>query len=105
MMQLSSVRLLREELQVLQEPGSYVGEVVKVMGKKKVLVKVQPEGKFGGSSSSQHCIDLMRCTESSTSPPISLCPRSHQICVSPSVPTHTCSTRSCLTTSIPSSRS
>lgn len=42
------VRLLREELQLLQEPGSYVGEVVKVMGKKKVLVKVQPEGKYGG---------------------------------------------------------
>jgi ATP-dependent 26S proteasome regulatory subunit len=41
------VRLLREELQVLQEPGSYVGEVVKLMGKKKVLVKVQPEGKYG----------------------------------------------------------
>ena len=39
--------MLREELQVLQEPGSYVGEVVKVMGKKKVLVKVQPEGKYG----------------------------------------------------------
>lgn len=41
------VRLLREELQLLQEPGSYVGEVVKVMGKTKVLVKVQPEGKYG----------------------------------------------------------
>jgi 26S proteasome regulatory subunit T6 len=40
------VRLLREELQLLQEPGSYVGEVVKVMGRKKVLVKVQPEGKY-----------------------------------------------------------
>ena len=25
----------------MQEPGSYVGEVVKVMGKKKVLVKVR----------------------------------------------------------------
>ena len=36
----SLVRMLREELQLLQEPGSYVGEVVKVMGKKKVLVKV-----------------------------------------------------------------
>lgn len=35
------VRLLKEELQLLQEPGSYVGEVVKVMGKKKVLVKVR----------------------------------------------------------------
>lgn len=40
------VRLLREELQLLQEPGSYVGEVVKVMDKTKILVKVQPEGKF-----------------------------------------------------------
>jgi len=40
------VRSLREELHVLQEPGSYVGEVVKVMGKKKVLVKVHPEGKY-----------------------------------------------------------
>ena len=34
------MRLLREELQVLQEQGSYVGEVVKAMDKKKVLVKV-----------------------------------------------------------------
>ena len=40
------VRLLREELQLLQEPGSYVGEVVKIMGKNKVLVKTQPEGKY-----------------------------------------------------------
>lgn len=32
--------MLKEELQLLQEPGSYVGEVVKVMGKSKVLVKV-----------------------------------------------------------------
>ncbi|KAG8785627.1 26S proteasome regulatory subunit 8 [Serendipita sp. 411] len=40
------VRLLREELQLLMEPGSYVGEVVKAMGKTKVLVKVQPEGKY-----------------------------------------------------------
>ena len=36
----SLVRLLREELQLLQESGSYVGEVVKAMDKKKVLVKV-----------------------------------------------------------------
>lgn len=41
-----AVRLLREELMLLQEPGSYVGEVVKVMGKAKALVKVQPEGKY-----------------------------------------------------------
>ncbi|EDP44869.1 hypothetical protein MGL_0676 [Malassezia globosa CBS 7966] len=40
------VRLIHEELQLLQEPGSYVGEVEKVMGKKKVLVKIQPEGKY-----------------------------------------------------------
>ena len=32
--------MLKEELMLLQEPGSYVGEVVKVMGKSKVLVKV-----------------------------------------------------------------
>ncbi|KAJ6312788.1 hypothetical protein OIU77_014339 [Salix suchowensis] len=42
----SRVRMLREELQLLQEPGSYVGEVVKVMGKNKVLVKVHPEGNY-----------------------------------------------------------
>ncbi|KAL1914409.1 uncharacterized protein VTP21DRAFT_8927 [Calcarisporiella thermophila] len=42
----AKVRLLREELQLLQEPGSYVGEVVKVMSKNKVLVKVHPEGKY-----------------------------------------------------------
>ena len=40
------VRGLREELVLLQEPGSYVGEVVKVMGKTKVLVKVGSEGKY-----------------------------------------------------------
>jgi len=33
--------MLREELQLLHEPGSYVGEVVKVMSKTKVLVKVR----------------------------------------------------------------
>lgn len=43
---LCAVRLLREELYHLQEPGSYVGEVVKAMGKSKVLVKVNPEGKY-----------------------------------------------------------
>jgi 26S proteasome regulatory subunit T6 len=46
----SRVRLLREELGLLQQPGSYVGEVVKVMGTKKVLVKVHPEGKYGMSA-------------------------------------------------------
>lgn len=40
------VRRLRDELQLLHEPASYVGEVVKVMGKNKILVKVHPEGKY-----------------------------------------------------------
>ena len=43
------VRRLKEELQLLQQPASYVGEVIKTMGKKKVLVKVHPEGKYGTS--------------------------------------------------------
>ncbi|KAL6067963.1 26S protease regulatory subunit 8 [Balamuthia mandrillaris] len=42
----NKVRLLREEIMLLQEAGSYVGEVVKPMGKNKVLVKVHPEGKY-----------------------------------------------------------
>ncbi|GFR46141.1 hypothetical protein Agub_g7667 [Astrephomene gubernaculifera] len=42
----SQVRMLKEELQLLQEPGSYVGEVIKLMSKNKVLVKVHPEGKY-----------------------------------------------------------
>jgi len=31
---------------LLQEPSSHIGEVVKPMGKKKVLVKVNPDGKY-----------------------------------------------------------
>jgi len=42
----AKVRMLREELHHLQEPGSYVGEVVKQMGQNKVLVKINPEGKY-----------------------------------------------------------
>jgi len=42
----AKVRQLREELQLLLEPGSHVGEVVKIMGKNKVLVKVSTEGKY-----------------------------------------------------------
>ncbi len=41
-----TVRALKEELSLLQEPGSYIGEVVKVMGKTKVLVKAHPDGKY-----------------------------------------------------------
>lgn len=36
----------QEELQLLQEQDSYVGEVVQAMNKKKVLVKVHPKNKF-----------------------------------------------------------
>jgi len=57
----SKVRLLREELHLLQEPGSYVGEVVKVMGKTKVLVKVHPEGKY--------VVDIDKAIEISTITP------------------------------------
>lgn len=42
----AAVRMLREELYHLQEPGSYVGEVVKPMGQNKILVKINPEGKY-----------------------------------------------------------
>jgi 26S proteasome regulatory subunit T6 len=42
----ANVRMLREELYHLQEPGSYVGEIVKAMGQNKVLVKINPEGKY-----------------------------------------------------------
>lgn len=56
------VRLLREELQTLHEPGSYVGEVVKQMGKNKVLVKVQPEGKYIVDIDSE--IDINKLTPS-----------------------------------------
>ena len=37
-----AVRMLREELVLLQQPGSHVAEVVRLMGRDKVLVKVRP---------------------------------------------------------------
>jgi len=54
------VRLLREELHELQEPGSSVGEVVKAMSKTKVLVKVNPEGKYVVEL--DKLIDIAKCT-------------------------------------------
>ncbi|KAG2607042.1 hypothetical protein PVAP13_4NG189700 [Panicum virgatum] len=42
----SRVKFHREELNLLQQPASHVGEVVQVMSKSKVLVKVHPEGKY-----------------------------------------------------------
>lgn len=54
------VRLLREELHELQEPGSYVGEVVKAMSQTKVLVKVNPEGKYVVDVDKN--VDIAQCT-------------------------------------------
>nr|WCZ58640.1 26S proteasome regulatory subunit 8 [Seculamonas ecuadoriensis] len=58
----SRVRLLREEIHHLQEPGSHVGEVVKQMGKTKLLVKVHPEGKYVVDLDKS--IDMAKCTPS-----------------------------------------
>eukprot|EP01100_Stratorugosa_tubuloviscum_P002946 TRINITY_DN16_c0_g3_i2.p1 TRINITY_DN16_c0_g3~~TRINITY_DN16_c0_g3_i2.p1 ORF type:complete len:391 (+),score=206.43 TRINITY_DN16_c0_g3_i2:167-1339(+) len=54
------VRMLRDELQLLQEAGSYVGEVVKPMGKNKILVKVHPEGKYVVDLDKS--IEISKCT-------------------------------------------
>ena len=40
------VRELREELVLLMEPASYVGEIVKLMGKGRALVKTGTDGKY-----------------------------------------------------------
>eukprot|EP01041_Mallomonas_annulata_P006406 gene6406-12949_t len=56
----TKVRLMREELTHLHEPGSYVGEVVKAMGKLKVLVKVNPDGKYVVDIDKD--IDINKCT-------------------------------------------
>jgi len=56
----SKVRQMREELTQLHEPGSYIGEVVKAMGKLKVLVKVNPEGKYVVDLDKD--IDITKCT-------------------------------------------
>lgn len=59
----AKVRELREEVHYLLEAGSYVGEVVKPMGKNKVLVKVNPEGKFVVDLAKN--IDVADCTPNS----------------------------------------
>ena len=56
----TKVRLMREELTQLHEPGSHVGEVVKAMGKNKVLVKVNPDGKYVVDIDKD--IDINKCT-------------------------------------------
>lgn len=56
----SRVRLMREELMQLHEPGSHIGEVVKPMGKTKVLVKVNPDGKYVVDLDKD--IDIVKCT-------------------------------------------
>ena len=52
-----AARLLREELQLVQEPGSYVGEVARAMGKKKVLVK-EPNGERNPAAKGMQQISL-----------------------------------------------
>ena len=42
----NSVKKLKDELLYLQEPSSYVGEIIKIMGLDKILVKINPEGKY-----------------------------------------------------------
>ena len=56
----NKVKMIREELTSLHEPGSYIGEVVKPMGKLKVLVKVNPEGKYVVDIDKD--IDINKCT-------------------------------------------
>lgn len=110
----SRVRLLREELGLLQQPGSYVGEVVKVMGTKKVLVKVHPEGKYGMHASfsallpriaSAHRSPSTNTPQLSTFPTMSTFPSSLPASASHCSPTATSSKRCCPPPSTPSSRS
>lgn len=56
----NQVKLMREELLQLHEPGSYIGEVVKPMGKSKVLVKINPDGKYVVDLDKD--IDINKCT-------------------------------------------
>ena len=42
----AKVRVLKDELVQLCQPGSSVGEVIKKMGQNKVLVKIHPDGKY-----------------------------------------------------------
>lgn len=56
----SKVRTIREELIHLHESGSYIGEVVKAMGKKKALVKCNGEGKYIVDVDPE--VDINKCT-------------------------------------------
>ncbi len=56
----NKVKTIREELLQLHEPGSYIGEVVKPMGQTKVLVKVNPDGKYVVDVEKD--IDINKCT-------------------------------------------
>jgi len=42
----NKVRSLKDEIAKLQDPASQVGEIVKTMGQNKVLVKINPDGKY-----------------------------------------------------------
>ena len=55
------VRSLREEVNLLHEAGAYIGEIIKPMGKTKVLVKIGPEGKYVVNIDEKE-IDMAKCT-------------------------------------------
>ncbi|EQB60576.1 26s proteasome regulatory subunit 8 [Vairimorpha apis BRL 01] len=42
----TQVRLLKDEIRIVQEPSSYVGTISEKMGNMQVLVKTNPDGKF-----------------------------------------------------------
>jgi len=42
----NQVRDLRDELQFIQEPGSSVGEFIKLLGPNRALIKLHPDGKY-----------------------------------------------------------
>ena len=56
----TKVRLMREELTELHEPASLIGEIIKTMGKNKILVKVNPDGKYVVDLDKD--IDINKCT-------------------------------------------
>lgn len=40
------MRSLREEIVELQQPAAHIGEVVKPIGKDKIMVKINQDGKY-----------------------------------------------------------
>lgn len=88
------VRLLREELQLLQEQGSYVGEVIKPMTKNKVLITMNQRGRFNFRFSSKYIlkenlslISIQKSRSKSWKLPPALLSRATPTCSTKSSPT------------------